>query len=101
MNIEQHPPKLESPYESPLTVWPQPAREEILIDETHAVMEGATLDRLSEYSASIPSGVYPGKMWARRVVRRLDAADWYLCWYSRVEGRDDICAINSRRILLA
>src|SRR5262245_65416000 len=94
MNIEQHPPKLESPYESPLTVWPQPAREEILIDETHAVMEGATLDRLSEYSASIPSGVYPGKMWARRVVRRLDAADWAVGWYRRVEGPVTIGGVN-------
>ena len=44
--------------------WRQPPRERILIDDTHALMDLATFEQLSEYSCTIPTGVYPGKMWA-------------------------------------
>jgi hypothetical protein len=84
--------------------WNQPSRDLILVDETHAVMTAHTFQQLSEYSATIPSGVYPGKMW-----RRLDGAHdrkcpmdgcrWLLCWYG-----DDIggkCGICFREVLLA
>lgn len=43
--------------------WDQPARREIEIDATHAMMSQETFQALGEYSCSMPTGVYPGKMW--------------------------------------
>lgn len=43
--------------------WEQPSRFDIEIDDKHAVMSLATFKKLHEYSCSVPSGVYPGKMW--------------------------------------
>lgn len=87
--------------------WNQPATAEILIDSTHAVMERSTFERLAEYSATQPSGCYPGKMW-RRHDGLFDAAfrakggvpEWLLCWYGYSEKGPDYCSINFRSILL-
>lgn len=84
--------------------WIQPARESILIDDTHAVMDSTAFKNLPEYSASTPSGVYPGKMWKRhdglfdRTCKPEDRR-WLLCWFGEVEGRLDICSNNYREIL--
>lgn len=43
--------------------WKQPEVDEITIDDTHALMSQRAFDKLLEYSASRPSGVYEGKMW--------------------------------------
>lgn len=45
--------------------WGQPDSSLITLDKTHALMSMATFNRLAEYSASNPSGVYVGKMWKR------------------------------------
>lgn len=82
--------------------WRQPPREQIEVDATHALMTEATFKALSEYSATIPTGVYPGKMW-----RRHDGAQdfkskrppvWMLCWYGDV--KDNACQIHFREVLL-
>ncbi len=70
--------------------WDQPARERILVDETHAVMDEATAARLSRYDRSVPSGVYAGKMWRRM--------NW-LCWFVDGPGPKE-CTIVSREILV-
>ncbi|WP_321799774.1 hypothetical protein [Burkholderia sp. BCC1988] len=75
--------------------WDQPARDEILVDDTHAVMNRSTFWKLLEYSTSRPSGVYPGKMW-----KAIFGDEAYLRWYGIVEGRDDLCSNNQRLILL-
>src|ERR1043165_9759166 len=76
--------------------WRQPDRSRILIDETHAVMDQATFDDLSEYSTSFPSGVYEGKMWKQnltvyRTLRSPDVdpcafPDWRLVWYGYADS---------------
>lgn len=76
--------------------WTQPGRNEIAVDDTHAVMSRRSFDLLSEYSRSKPTGVYPGKMW--KAVTREGTP--YLCWYGIVEGRDDLCSNNNRQILV-
>lgn len=80
--------------------WRQPDRAEILIDDTHAVMERDSFLKLSQYSATNPTGVYPGKMWSAFVPSQPGAiaGKWYLCWYSDC---DDplMCAIHRRQIL--
>ncbi len=75
--------------------WRQPAVEEILLDDTHAVMTEKTLEQLGEYSTSKPSGVYPGKMWRAR-----QRGKWWLCWYGFGETAD-FCSNNYREILIA
>jgi len=75
--------------------WEQPAREDIATDKTHAVMSPEDFCQLSDYSASIPSGVYPGKMWKRK-----NRAEWLLCWYSETENDPETNDINYRIILL-
>lgn len=73
--------------------WEQPKREEILVDEKYALMTEETLDKLKEYSCSIPSGVYLGKMWKAKV-----KGGWYLSIYNRVVG--DEMEIRNRVIIL-
>lgn len=77
--------------------WQQPAAEGILIDDTFAVMDSQTYRALAEYSGSVPSGVYPGKMW--KAVTQ-DGRK-FLRWYGTVEDRNDICSCNAREILIA
>lgn len=86
--------------------WQQPSPEKIAIDETHALMDYATFAALADYSSSIPSGVYDGKMWRRHDGifdrRFLDSGvipEWLLMWYGPSDDPGK-CSINSRKILL-
>ena len=74
--------------------WNQPAREAVLVDDTHAVMDTAAFDQLAEYSTTLPSGVYPGKMW-----RAESHGRWVLRWYGVVDGNPDVCSNNQVEIL--
>jgi hypothetical protein len=89
----------------PLSVhWRQPPLEAIAVDDTHALMTERTLNELAEYSATIPTGAYHGKMWRRAVYAEgrppQDIVGWLLCWYG---PHDDPrkCSINYREVLLA
>lgn len=77
--------------------WQQPKRDNILIDDQHAVMGKKDFEALLEYSSSTPSGVYEGKMWRRQVA----GGDWYLCWFGYSEKGPNVCSNNYRKILLA
>ncbi|MES2207317.1 MAG: hypothetical protein V4525_11070 [Pseudomonadota bacterium] len=77
--------------------WPQPEPSLMAVDATHAVMELTSFKMLSEYSASIPSGVYAGKMWKSTKDKRR----WFLRWYALDEGNTEFCSINTREILIA
>lgn len=83
--------------------WTQPPRERIEVDATHALMTEAIFKALPEYSTTIPSGVYPGKMWRRHDgahdFKRKTPSVWMLCWYG--EERDGKCEIHFREVLLA
>jgi len=72
--------------------WTQPNNTEIEIDEHHAIMEKEAFDKLLEYSASIPTGVYAGKMWKAHI-----GSKWFLRWYENMD--DNKCSINTRLIL--
>ncbi len=87
--------------------WKQPPTSEILIDDTHALMTRKTFEKLAEYSASKPTGVYEGKMWRRHdgsfdreFLARGGKPVWLLCWYGESELRDFV-SNNSRIILLS
>lgn len=74
--------------------WKQPPLSDLLVDETHAVMTEPTFKALAEYSATIPTGVYEGKMWRARV-----RSGWLLRWYGPSDHHQS-CSIEQREILI-
>jgi hypothetical protein len=86
--------------------WVQPDRNRIRIDERYARMNQATFDRLPEYSATRPTGVYPGKMWKRhdgafdhRFLEEGGTPVWLLCWYGESD-KPGCCSNHYREIVL-
>lgn len=74
--------------------WNQPYRRYIEIDEEYALMTKQTFEGLREYSLTIPSGKYEGKMWkANR------GGTWYLYWYDH-DDNPEMIKIERREILL-
>jgi hypothetical protein len=70
--------------------WRQPARENVLIDDTHALMSAQDAALLYKYDYSCPSGVYEGKMWQYRD---------NLCWYAWNPGSVGF-TVKIRRLLI-
>lgn len=75
--------------------WEQPDRSEIEIDDTYALMSKAAFDKLADYSMSIPSGTYIGKMWKCHYKQN----EWFLVWYGE-DKEPGFVTINKRRILV-
>ncbi len=75
--------------------WDQPSLDEVLVDDKHAVMSRAAFRKLYEYSTTVPSGVYPGKMW-----RAEHSGHHWLRWFGVVPGNPDVCSNNQREILI-
>lgn len=72
--------------------WRQPEPAAIRLDDQHAYMSNATFEDLKEYSASIPTGAYEGKMWKRHngafdreFLAKGGQPSWQLCWYGYSE----------------
>lgn len=59
--------------------WRQPNPDNILIDDTHAVMSEEDLELLMDYSNSDPTGKYNGKMWKKRHWTN-EGKVWALYW---------------------
>jgi hypothetical protein len=76
--------------------WEQPGDVRFApMDDTHVILTRRQVRELHEYSATIPTGVYPGKCW------RMETKDHrhYLRWYGP-ETPDRRCSINHREILV-
>lgn len=74
--------------------WKQPHRRFIELDDTHALMSEQTFKALKEYSITMPTGVYNGKMW-----KRFANGEWYLVWFA--PDKDPSKArIEKRKILI-
>lgn len=73
--------------------WSGPKAKDIQIDDTHALMTKRSFNKLLDYSISIPTGVYIGKMW--KAYRK---GVWYLIWFGESEYPDK-CSQNVREIL--
>jgi hypothetical protein len=87
--------------------WKQPDVSLITIDDEYARMSSATFEDLPEYSASRPTGVYPGKMWKRHdgahdyeFRARGGKPEWLLCWYGESEIGPGYCSNHFRKIAL-
>jgi len=76
--------------------WDQPKNTDIEIDDTHALMSEELFEQLYEYSMSIPTGVYTGKMWKAHGLH----GEWYLRWYEDGEPGSKTCYIKSRIIIV-
>ncbi|KKL82142.1 hypothetical protein LCGC14_1987740 [marine sediment metagenome] len=75
--------------------WSQPPADQMAVYDDIAIMDQSTLALLPEYSTTIPTGAYEGKMW-----RRANGPDnWLLCWYGPSE-KPDMVSINRRPIRL-
>jgi len=79
--------------------WRQPDRAQILIDEKHAVMTANTLRELADYSCSMPTAVYPGKMWRCRRNYDDESKGWLLRWYG-YSPEPGYCSNHQRLILV-
>ena len=76
-------------------IWQQPPRSEIAVYNDIAIMDSSTFKALATYSCSVPSGVYPGKMW------KAEKDDgWHLYWYDTLYGNPKLCSIHTRPIRL-
>lgn len=76
--------------------WSQPALNEIdLSNGRTAVMPLSAFKKLSEYSSSLPSGVYEGKMWRARASC---ASGWVLRWFDASPTDPDKCAVREVQI---
>lgn len=84
--------------------WDQPGDiRSAPMDDTHVILTQAQFERLPEYSASLPSGVYPGKCWRRHNGAhdpRCKNPEWLFAWYGECDDPKK-CSINYRKILLA
>lgn len=83
--------------------WKQPAREKLFISADIVYMSQASFDKLPEYSSSIPSGVYPGKMWKTEIYDHagrhpVPTGIWYLRWFGIVEGKPTPQLIEAHRV---
>jgi hypothetical protein len=78
--------------------WDQPNREDIDVWANQARMSQKAFDNLVEYSLSLPTGVYRGKMWKKRVYL-LTGERWYLCWYGDHADKK-LVSTNYRKIVI-
>lgn len=91
MNGEQIIPPITSPLGQR---WEQPSRKFIDLDNSHAFMSEQTFKGLKEYSFSIPTGRYEGKMWKRCI-----KGEWFLVWFAPGTNHNQL-RIEKRRILI-
>jgi hypothetical protein len=75
--------------------WDQPSAVDISISDDCAAMDEDTLRDLPDYTYTLPTGAYAGKMWRRFV----DGKGWCLVWYGYSEKGPNFCSINCRKIL--
>ena len=75
--------------------WDQPHKDEIEIDDTHALMSAKAFNKLQEYSCSWPTGAYEGKIWLRK-----ERGIAYLVWFG-ISDNPGMVSNNYRIILVA
>ena len=84
--------------------WHQPSSNDMLFDEDCVIMSKDEYTQLVNYSATLPSGTYEGKMWKglqgyRDMFGKIVGTKWFLFWYYDVEDKDQI-GIETREILI-
>jgi hypothetical protein len=77
--------------------WQQPPADLMDFDTVpgHVIISHAAFKALARYDTTMPSGVYPGKMW-----KRDEGGVDLLVWFGIVPGKPDVCSIEHRIIML-
>ena len=68
--------------------WYQPSYDELIFSDDAVMVSRDAFNRLSDYSRSIPSGVYEGKIWKSMIKDQ-----WYLCWFGAHSTDPKLCTI--------
>ena len=80
----------------------QPSRAYVIVDGPYAMVDEYWFKRLPEYSASIPTGVWFGKMWKARwgdPDGMGKYGGWYLRWYGPHKN-PKLAAIEQRHLVV-
>jgi hypothetical protein len=81
--------------------WTQPGLDEVVITDKTATMTQDAFDLLHEYSSSMPTGAYEGKMWkARRFFLPGGEFEWALIWYGYSKIGPGYVSNNYRGIVI-
>jgi hypothetical protein len=77
--------------------WRQPPSNLMDFDAVpgYVIMSQAEFKMLARYDTTMPSGVYPGKMW-----KRDEGGVDLLVWFGIVPDKPDVCSIEHRTIML-
>lgn len=77
--------------------WEQPSKGEVVIDQTHALMNSEAFYKLHQYDTTTPTGIYVGKMWKRSQCGK----SWFMFITPDWDKNDpDMCIINARQIIV-
>lgn len=76
-------------------MWEQPDPSRIIIHGHFALMDENAFDLLHEYSSSVPTLVYVGKMWKARV-----GMDWVLRFWDFSHKGEYFCKMQERLIVV-
>lgn len=92
-------PEAQSPYGK--NAFHMPHRHDIgfIEDQNFCSMKQRTFDKLAEYSTTIPTGVWPGKMWKAQLNNEEGEFRWYLRWFDEVVKNS--CQIHDLKIIVA
>lgn len=77
--------------------WTQPDREQIDFSDGAAKLSQAAFEKLLDYSYSIPSALYPGKMWKSY---HFGLKLWFLSWVESATDAPGAIVVHNRVISL-
>ncbi len=75
--------------------WKQPDPRRFAFDDKSVLISTADWEALHRYDCSMPTGVYPGKMWRRTE----PDGNKFLGWYGYSSKGPDFCSNNWRAVL--
>jgi hypothetical protein len=73
---------------------------EMLMDDEVAIVSQEDFDRLSDYSASIPTGVCDGKVWKALVYETEKRGFYKLRFFEKDEADQHQCFVRQRRLII-
>lgn len=91
------------PMTDPLSVhWEQPSLDSLVLTPERAHMTIETFERLQNYSGTVPSGVYDGKMWSANLREgHKGIKERWLRWYGpSTNGDSGMCKVYQRRVYI-
>lgn len=84
--------------------WKQPDSSSVIINDEYALVTEQVFENLPEYSQTIPTGAYEGKMWKAEYQPCLygkftRTGKWFLRWFG-YSDKPEMVSNNQRKILI-